>query len=120
MFQDIQQLHLWSGFPDTDLYHPTSTMGGHGDSAPSYDAGTKHLYYHHARAEPGKVHTQQLWGWGPAADKPTTPPPGSYGDSHDPWSAGVDGPWKKNYGQHATSEAKPVLPTMRRHYPIGF
>jgi len=126
MFQDIQQLHLWSGFGDTDNYHPTSPWGGHGDSANSYTAGTKHLSYpvpgyHNARAEPGKVHTQQLFGfthWGPADDAPPMAPPGSYGDSQDSWSAGVSGPpvWK----HHATSEAKPVLPTTRRHYPIGF
>jgi len=72
MFQDIQQLHMWSGFSGTDNYHPTSTTGSHGDSAPSFDAGLHHLY-HHARAEPGTVHTQQSLALKPAEEtKPVT------------------------------------------------
>jgi hypothetical protein len=129
MFQDIQQLHMWSGFSGTDNYHPTSTTGSHGDSAPSFDAGLHHLY-HHARAEPGTVHTQQLSARFCAptgtscvtvhttvAEEAQWILPGSRGDTIDPWNEGLK---HLTMRQGATSEVKPVHPTTRRHYPIGF
>ena len=77
MFQDIQQLHEWSGFSGKDNYHPTSKTGSHGDSWSSFDAGLHHLYprgpMYGARAEPGTVHTQQSLALKPAEEtKPVT------------------------------------------------
>ena len=119
MFQDIQQLHMWSGWSGADNYHPTTKIGGTGDSVPSYNEGLQHLTYHHARAE--KVHTQQLHLWG-GFDDPWSPSvpgkPGSMGDALDSWSDGVGS--KSTQYHKVTSEAKPVHPTTRRHYPIGF